>query len=148
MNNVDVTTGIAESSNKEIEYQSHTPASYFIKFVSIDPEFDLPEHDNFEFPQQNTYVGEDAAEHFLDYVQTVADQIFKKYIKKPKEMIYTEEDRKTFDMAKECHICSEEFIRENETTCDLCIDKPDVIMRDHCHILGVNIYCFMFFLLF
>ena len=87
-----VTTGIAESSNKEIEYQSHTPASYFTKFVSIDPDFDLPEHDNFEFPQDN--VGEDAAEHFLDYVQTVADKIFKKYIKKPKEMIYTEEDKK------------------------------------------------------
>ena len=47
-------------------------------FVSIDPEFDLQEHDNFEFPQQNIYVGEDAAEHFLDDVQTV----FKKNIKK------------------------------------------------------------------
>ena len=54
VNDVDVTTGITESSNKEIEYQSHTPASYFTKFVSIYPDFDLPEHDNFEFPQVNT----------------------------------------------------------------------------------------------
>ena len=60
-------------------------------------------------------------------------------------MIYTEEDKKKFEMATECHICNDEFIlpqlhcqRENETTCDLCIDKPDVIVRDHCHILGVS----------
>ena len=124
MNDVDVTTSIAESSNKEVEYQSHTPASYFTKFVSIDPEFDLQEHDNFEFPEQHSYVGQDAVEHFLDDVQTVADQIFKKNIMKPKEMIYTEEDDKKFKMAKECHFCNEEFIRpqlhchrENETIC-------------------------------
>ena len=102
-------------------------------------------------------MGEDAAEHFLDYVQTTADKIFKMYIKKPKEMIYTEEERRNLKWLQNvisatknlrpqlhCH-------RENETTCDLCIDKPDVIVRDHCHILGVSnhsFYCFMFFLLF
>ena len=31
----EVTTGIAESSNKEIEYQSHTSASYFTKFSNF-----------------------------------------------------------------------------------------------------------------
>ena len=67
--------------------------------MSIDPDFDLPEHDNFEFPQVNVYVVEDAAEHFLHYVQTAADKIFKKYIKIPKEVIYTEEDKKKFEMA-------------------------------------------------
>ena len=71
----DVTTGIVPPSEKdketsertEEEYQTHVPASYFTKFVSIDPEFCLPEQEN--FPQKETYVGEDAAEHFLDYVQ-------------------------------------------------------------------------------
>ena len=118
MNDVgDVTTGIVESANKEIAYQSHTPAS----------ECDLSQHDNFEFPQQKTYVGEVAAEHFLDYVQTVADKIFKKYIKKPKEMIYTKEDKRKFEEATKCHICDKDFVklhshchRENET-CELCI---------------------------
>ena len=56
VNDVDVTTGITEST-KEIEYLSHTPASYFTKFVSIDPEFGLPEHDNFEFSHVNTFGG-------------------------------------------------------------------------------------------
>ena len=105
----DVTTGIAESSYKVIEYQFHTPASYFTKFASIDSEFDLSQHDNFAFPQENTYVGEDAAEHFLDYVQTVADKIFNKNIKKPKEMIYAEEDKRKFEEATKCHILRYRF---------------------------------------
>ena len=37
---------------KEFEYQSHTGASYFTKFVSTDPNFSIPEHDGFEFPQK------------------------------------------------------------------------------------------------
>ena len=48
------------------------------------------------------HLGEDAAEHFLDYVQTVADKIFKKYIKKSNEMVYTEVDKMKFEMATEC----------------------------------------------
>ena len=73
----------------------------------------LPQHDNFVFPQQNTYVGEDAAEHFLDYSQTVADKVF--------------------ELATECHICNKEFVRihphshnKGETTCELCVDTPGV----------------------
>ena len=130
---------------KEFEYQSHTGASYFTKFVSVDPDFAIPEHDGFEFPQKNTYVGENAAENFLDYVQTVAEKIYKKYIQKPKEMIYTESDIKIFENSNECHICKNKLVRqilhchrEAETTCSLCNDDPpDIIVRDHCHITGV-----------
>lgn len=41
MTDKSVKTGITETSRKEIKYQSHEPASYFTKLVSIDPEFDL-----------------------------------------------------------------------------------------------------------
>lgn len=143
----DVHTGIAETSRKEFKYQSHKPASYFTKFVSIDPEFTLPSDDCFEFPQQETYIGEDSAENFLDYVQAVADKIFKKYIKHPKDMIYSDENKKVFENASSCHICSKPFKRltlhchrEGETSCNLCVDQPDIIVRDHCHILGVSLY--------
>ena len=111
VSNAHVTIGITDSTNKEVKYQSHTPASYFTKFVSIDSEFNLPERDGFEFPQRNTHVGEDAAEHFLDYVQTVADKIFKKYIAKPKDMIYNNEDKTKFEEATKCHICDKKFNR-------------------------------------
>ena len=80
----DVSIGIAKKAKKDIKYQTHVPASYFTKFVSIDPNFSLSEKDGFVFPQKDTYVGEDAAERFLDYAQQVADDIFKKYIKNGK----------------------------------------------------------------
>ena len=69
---------LPEKKKKQIKFQTHNDASYYTKFVSIDSEFSLPEMDN--FPQQETYVGENAAEHFLDYVQDVAGNIYKKYI--------------------------------------------------------------------
>ena len=57
-------------------------------------------------------------------------------------MIFTHEDEKKFKIAAECHICNKEFVRihqhchnKGETTCELCVDKPDVSVRDHCHIL-------------
>ena len=113
---MDVSTGIASPStkklkkdrvkeHKEIKYQQHLPASYFTKFVSIDSDFELPECKGFEFPQKATYVGMDAAKHFLDYVTQVADLTYKKYIEKPKAMIFTPEDE------KECHIFDKRYGR-------------------------------------
>ena len=182
---VDVTTGITETARKQVKFKTHEPASYFTKFVSIDPQFALPEEDNFQFPQTDTYVGEDAAEKFLDYVQAVAKGIFKKYIVNKKEMIYTDEDKKKFEEATHCHICEKELYNENDVIerkqchillkkkdedvdgeeeegeeeeekdgqskctshCGICKEKFDkskhaVIVRDHCHILGVsNVKC-------
>ena len=151
----DVTTGIVPPESQkekytEEEYQKHVPVSYFTKFVSIDPEFDLPQKENFVFPQEETYVGEDAAEHYLDYVKNVADAIYEKYIEKPQKMIYTEEDKEKFEAASACHICKKDFVRaclhchneeeenEDELSCIICLDNYniDTIVRDHCHILG------------
>lgn len=47
--------------------------------------------------------------HFLDYVQAVAETIFKKYIKYSKKMVFNDEDKKVFDNATSCHICSKPF---------------------------------------
>ena len=58
-------------------------------------------------------------------------------------MIYTSEDDERFKEATKCHICNKDFViaeiphchREHEKTCELC---PSIIVRDHCHILGVS----------
>ena len=147
----DVSTGIDQSGKKitEVKYQAHTPASYFTKFVSIVPDFSLPVQEGFEFSQQDTYISADAAEHYLDYVQQVANATYEKYIKKRKKMKFTKDDSKKFEAASACHICEQEFVRavlychneyENEATCSFCINnvKADVIVRDHCHITGVS----------
>ena len=143
-----VKTGITDTHEKEVKYQSHEVASYFTKFTSIDPHLELPKHDGFEFPQKETYVGEDAAEHFLDYVQNVAAKIHKKYIEKPKPMVYNMEIDKKFKAATACHICEENFKplwhhchneTDTEKTCDYCIyNKKERPVRDHCHIQGVS----------
>ena len=146
-----MSTGILPPSKKknrvEEEYQTHMSASYFTIFVSIDPEFDLPQNGNFLFPQQETYVGEGAAEHYLDYVQNIANAIYEKYIKTTKKMVFTKEDEEKFEAAAVCHICKKDFVRahahchnefEDELTCVICRDNynADIIVGDHCHILG------------
>ena len=155
----DVSTGIDQSKEKstEVKYQAYTPVSYFTKFVSIVPDFSLPEQEGFKFLQKETYVGEDAAGHYLDYVQQVANAIH--------ELKFTKTDRKKFEAASACHISEQEFVRavlhcnneyENEATCPLCINnaKADVIVRDHCHITGVScdrylsLFCFSIILCF
>ena len=100
-NDVDVLTGIDQSEKKstQVKYQAHTPASYFPKFVLIVPDSSLPEK----------YVGENAAEHYFDYVH--ANAIYEKYIKKLKKMKFIKDDRKKFEAASACHICEQEFVR-------------------------------------
>ena len=49
--------------------------------ISSDPEFDLLHQENFEFPQKETYFGEDAAEQDLDCVR-VTNAISMKSISK------------------------------------------------------------------
>ena len=146
----DVATGIVpptEKRRKEEQYQSHEPVSYFTKFVSINPEFCLAEQKNFKFPQKETYVGDDVAEHSLDCMQQVANGIFEKYIKKAKPMIFIKDDEEKFEMASACHICRKNFVRmrsrchnrfEVKTSCVICQEdsKTDIIVPDHCHILG------------
>ena len=76
-----------------------------------------------------TYVGEDVAEHFLGYVQQVANGIFEKYIKKVKPMNFIKDDGEKFEMASACHICRKNFVRvrphchnrfEDKTSCVIC----------------------------
>ena len=122
----------------------HEPVSYINKFVSIDYEFCLAEQENFKFLQKETCVGEDAAEHFLDYV---ANGLFEKYIKKSKANDFLKDDEVKFEMASACHICRKNFVRvlphghnrfEDKTLSVICQEnsKADIIVPEHCHILG------------
>ena len=70
------------------------------------------------------YAGTDASSHFLHELKKEVVNIFKGYIKKPEEMLFTSEDKQEFDNASECHICNEAF-KDDEKK-----------VRDHCHILG------------
>ena len=65
-------------------------------------------------------------------------------------MIFNSEDKIKFENSTSCHICTKTFKRQihhchrdTETSCDLCIDQPDVIVRDHCHILWVSLNLYL-----
>ena len=123
-----------EKKKKEILYQKHHPTSFFTKFASVfdddnvdGEQYELPNGEN--FPQTETHVSENAAEAFLDYVQKVADEVYKKYIINPRKIIMTDDDNVKYESATHCHICEDKLApthahchRENENVknCELC----------------------------
>ena len=112
----DTATGLDPSAAKKRKkerrqtfYQEHQAISYFTKFASIDPNFKLEEDETFTFPQRETYVGEDAAEHFLDFMTAAANRIHDQIIQPVKPMRFTAEDKASYNSATECHICQKRY---------------------------------------
>ena len=112
----DTATGLDPSAAKKPKkerrqtfYQEHQAISYFTKFASIDPNFKLEEDETFTFPQRETYVGEDAAEHFLDFMTAAANRIHDQIIQPVKPMKFTAEDKASYNSATECHICQKRY---------------------------------------
>ena len=93
------------------KYQKHEPISftYYIKC------FD----DSVCEPILCTYTGKDAMDVFIKWLKEDVKAIANI---KPKEMIFTEEDKKQFIKSKDCLICGEPL-------------KDDKV-RDHCHYTG------------
>jgi hypothetical protein len=67
------------------------------------------------------YRGEDAVEHFMASLQRELETI-NDVFSNPKKMAMTQEDRKSFIKAVDCHVCSGPLGRDR--------------VRDHCHITG------------
>ena len=67
------------------------------------------------------YRGENAAEHFLENLQTEMNEI-REFLQKPADLRMTEKDHSTFDNVVDCHICGELLNGDR--------------VRDHCHITG------------
>ena len=93
------------------KYQKHEPISfsYYIKC------FDNSVYE----PRLSTYTGKDAMDVFIKWLEEDVKAIANI---KPKEMIFTEEDKKRFNKSRECWICREPL-------------KDDKV-RDHCHYTG------------
>nr|XP_047144678.1 uncharacterized protein LOC124818177 [Hydra vulgaris] len=65
------------------QYQKHTPSSFLKK--------------------------NDVAKKFVDMLEEDIKKIYNTYLKFPKKMIFTPEDKNSFNNAKVCHICEEEL---------------------------------------
>ena len=98
------------------KYQKHEPISfvYYIKCFK----------DSVREPKLKTYIktkpeDEDAMDVFIRWLEKDVKDIANI---KPKEMIFTEEDRKEFNKASDCWICGEALGNDR--------------VRDHCHYTG------------
>ena len=93
------------------KYQKHEPISfsYYIKCFK----------DSVRKPISKTYTGKDAMDVFISWLEKDVIDIANI---EPKEMIFTEEDRKEFNKSRICWICDEPF--------------KDGKVRDHCHYTG------------
>ena len=93
------------------KYQKHEPISftYYIKC------FD----DNVSEPILRTYTGKDSMDVFIKWLEEDVKAIANI---EPKEMVFTEEDKKQFNKASDCWICGETLGNDR--------------VRDHCHYTG------------
>ena len=93
------------------KYQKHEPISfsYYIKCFK----------DSVSEPILRTYTGKDAMDVFISWLEEDVKAIANI---EPKEMIFTEEDKKQFNKSRICWICKESF--------------KDSKVRDHCHYTG------------
>ena len=118
-----------------------TLLSYYTNIVSSLEDFSLESITL----QDEPYIGLDSATHMIDYLQSVADAIYEKYLLKPKAMIFGEEEAKLHEAGVSCVISGEAFVlpvhhchRDGEKNCDLCIpaEKNSTIARHHNHLDG------------
>ena len=61
------------------------------------------------FKKEKMYKGADAADVLLDELTKETREIFDKYIKKPKKMIWNDVAKAKYEAASHCHICKDEF---------------------------------------
>nr|XP_012563470.1 unnamed protein product [Hydra vulgaris] len=98
------------------QYQKHTPCSfcYYIKC------FDESVYKSKPVTFTANSEKDDVAKKIVDMLKEDIKKIYKTYLKFPKKMVFTPEDKNSFNNAKVCHICEEEL-------------KDDRV-KDHCHI--------------
>ena len=97
-----------------MKYQKHEPSGFCLYIVS--PYFEF-EPIMYTKKSQDEDIGQIFFETLETELRKVCDLI-------EKEMIFTDDDKRTYEESTHCHICGKEF---SETDCKV---------RDHCHISG------------
>ena len=80
--------------------------------------------------KQNTYVGEDCVEKFIDELLDMEHDLIDAMCMN-KKMIFTKADKITSQEETFCHICENKLVKKGEE-----IDDGERTCRDHCHLSG------------
>ena len=104
-------------------YQKHEPSGFCLYLKTLDGI-----NKNFKpIVYTKKTSDEDISKKFIEHVVKLTHKIYKDYYKKPKPYNLTVEEEKEFQSASTCHICEEEFSRD---------EKSNGKVRDHCHFTG------------
>ena len=97
-------------------YQKHEPSGFCFYVKGIIDKKIKP------FIYTKTSENDDVAKVFVEKLVEVTKSIYNEFYKRPKPLRLTNEDKKSFEKAVNCHICGGEL-------------KKDKV-RDHCHFTG------------
>ncbi|XP_065684304.1 uncharacterized protein LOC136096687 [Hydra vulgaris] len=108
------------------QYQKLTPSSFCYYIKCFDESIEKTIEETIDHSILATFTADseddDVAQIFVDNLEADIKKIYNKYLKFPKDIIFTSKDKEEFKNAKACHICEK----------DLEEDK----VKDHCHITG------------
>ena len=106
-------------------YQKHEPSGYCLYLKGLDG-MDV----NFKpIVYAKKAEDEDISKRFIQHVIKLTHKIYKEYYSKPKPLNLTPQEEKDFQSATLCHICEQDFFKDEET-------GQIIKVRDHCHFTG------------
>ena len=130
-----ITEKVSQKKSQTEQYQKHTACGYGYKVVcSYDDKFSKP---------IKIYRGEMTIHKFMkDMLAEVeyCQEVVKTNFTKPLKM--TDEDKESFQRAKECHICKKPFDKNEDGVRNVGgknikkVQIKNVKVRDHCHVTG------------
>ena len=112
-------------------YQNHIPSGFMLNVVNSVTDEVKP----------YLYRGEDCMDKFCETMNQIREEIFD-VMKKPKDMIITEEQEQEFRKCTKCFICGGSFNntkdkkKVRDTNSSRAYLSPKAKVRDHCHFTG------------
>ena len=106
-------------------YQKHEPSGYCIYIKALD---EINANFNPIVYTKKT-PDEDISKNFIKNITKLTLQIYQKYYKNSKTILFNSEDQKDFKSATKCHICERKLFKNKKT-------NQIIKVRDHCHFTG------------
>ncbi|XP_065677516.1 uncharacterized protein LOC136092866 [Hydra vulgaris] len=115
-------SGLDNTSKKQPVIRKSIDHSILATFISIEKTIEKSIGHSILATFTADSEDDDVAQIFADNLEADIKKIYNKYLKFPKNMIFTPKEKEKFDNAEKCYICEK----------DLKEDK----VKDHCHITG------------
>ena len=113
-----------------MQYQKHTPSSFCYYIKCFDDEVYCKKPVTYTAKYEEEDIGQVFVNMLEEEVKNIYHVVKERVNKFKRNMIFTENDKKTFESATVCHICGYNLRKKRG---DVFIDDR---VRDHCHLTG------------